>query len=159
VPDAYLLVVGEGPFRDSLQQKIQELRLHDFVRIVAPISTNEVPRYFSICDVHIAPSIVTKDFIEPFGLVYLEAMASGKPSVAFDIPAPVNSIVDNGVTGYLVKEKSVDELAEKMCYLLKNENARISMGKRAKGRCVKNYNRELVAQKWIIVLLKMMNLR
>jgi glycosyltransferase involved in cell wall biosynthesis len=147
-----LLIVGEGPLRESLQQLVHELELDDFVKIIKPVPPNEVPGFFSICDIHVAPSIATKQFTEPFGLVYLEAMASGKPSIAFDIPAPVRIIIGDEGTGYLVKEKNVGELADRICQLLANDPERVEMGMRAMRKCIREYSLEAIAQKWSMAL-------
>jgi glycosyltransferase involved in cell wall biosynthesis len=155
VPGAYLLIIGEGPLREALRQNICEAMLQDFARIDPPVPSNEVPQLFSICDIHVAPSIITSDITEAFGVVYLEAMASSKPSVAFDISAPIRNIISNGTTGYLVEEGNVNELAEKICFLLEHENARLSIGRKAKQKCDKYYNSEIVAQKWCMLLIKM----
>jgi glycosyltransferase involved in cell wall biosynthesis len=154
IPNVCLLIVGEGPLRESLQQYVHELELDDFVKIIKPVRPNEVPGFFSICDIHVAPSIATKQFREPFGLVYLEAMASGKPSIAFDIPAPVRMIIDDDGTGYLVTEKNIGELADKICHLLVNDTKRAEMGMRAVRKCIKEYSLDAIAKKWSMALRK-----
>jgi glycosyltransferase involved in cell wall biosynthesis len=145
---AFLLVIGEGPLRKAILEQIRELKLDSFVKIMGPVQPSEVPGYLSICEIHVAPSVATKKSVEPFGLVYLEAMASAKPSIAFAISAPVMMIIENGHTGYLVKERSVVQLADRICHLLLDDEERTEMGKRAFQRCVNEYSLESVAQMW-----------
>jgi phosphatidylinositol alpha-mannosyltransferase len=79
-PDARLVVVGGGkPDRfDGLMERYG-VRNVDFVGLITP---EELPRYYASCDLFCAPSISG----ESFGIVLLEAMASGRPVVAGDIP-------------------------------------------------------------------------
>ncbi len=147
--DVHLLIVGDGPLRKSLQQNVHDLELGNQVKFIGTIPRYEVLSYFSICDIHVAPSIVTKDSAEPFGMVFLEAMASGKPSIAFDIPAPLQQIISDGETGYLVKEKSIGELAAKISYLLNNDERRLILGNNAKQKASSAYDIDAVAEKWL----------
>ena len=147
--DAYLLVIGSGILERPLKRLVRKLGLTECVTFLGPVSSENMPLYYAICDVHVTPSIVTRTFIEPFGMVYIEAMASGKPSIAFDIPAAVRDIIVNGETGYLVPEKSVEALANKICELLHDYEKRMEMGKKARERVVNYYDMNIIAEKWI----------
>lgn len=148
--DVCLLIVGEGPLSKALQKVAPKLDGH--VKLVGAVPSNEAPRFFSICDIHVAPSIFTKHFAEPFGMVYLEAMASGKPTIAFDIPTPVQDIIVDGETGYLVPEKDVGALAERICELLMDCRKKIRMGEKARRRAIENYDVNKIANKWADLL-------
>jgi len=147
-----LLIVGEGSLKEPIQRYVHEHKLNDFIKIVEPVGALNIPEFFSICDIHVAPSITTKRFVEPFGMVYLEAMASGKPSIAFDIPAPVRELIVDSKTGYLVKEKDVKMLAERICELLMDDEKRVKMGKEARKRVLENYDIKKIARDWATVL-------
>ena len=66
---------------------------------------------------------------EPFGLVLPEAMSCGLPVVAFDCPYGPADIVNDGVDGFLIANRSIEEYVEKVCFLIENEKLRIDMGK------------------------------
>ena len=65
---------------------------------------------------------------EPFGLVLPEAMSCGLPVVAFDCPYGPADIITDGVDGFLIKNRNVNDYVEKVCLLIENENLRRKMG-------------------------------
>lgn len=152
--NAHLLIVGTGTSESYFKTLVQRLQLTEHVTFVGSVPSSKINQYYAICDVHVAPSLLTKTFVEPFGMVFLEAMASGKPSVAFDIPAPVREIIVNGETGYLVPEKNVAEFADKICGLLHDDAKRTEMGNKAKKRVVERYAIDTIAEKWVKALEK-----
>ncbi len=82
----------------------------DFVGLVTPA---ELPRYYASCDLFCAPSVSG----ESFGIVLLEAMASGRPVVAGDIPG-YRSVMTNGREGLLAPPKNPHALALAIVRLL-----------------------------------------
>jgi glycosyltransferase involved in cell wall biosynthesis len=74
VHNVHLLIVGEGPLLKSLKEYVHDLELDDYVKFLLPVRF----QIFSICDIHVAPSIVTKNLVEALGMVYIEAMTSEK---------------------------------------------------------------------------------
>lgn len=150
--DFHLLIIGQGLMENYLKNLVQQEHLESCVTFLGAIPNSDIHKYYSICDVHVAPSIVTKDMIEIFGIVFLEAMASKKPSIAFDIPSEIQNIVDNGETGFLVPEKDVDALAEKICILLSDDQSRLDMGKNARRKVEEYFSVDAVAEMWINTL-------
>jgi phosphatidylinositol alpha-mannosyltransferase len=110
-PDARLVVAGGGkPDRfDGLMERYG-VRNVDFVGLVTP---EELPRYYASCDLFCAPSISG----ESFGIVLLEAMASGRPVVAGDIPG-YRSVMTDGKEGLLAPPKNPHALALAIVRLL-----------------------------------------
>lgn len=66
---------------------------------------------------------------EPFGLVLPEAMSCGLPVVSFDCPYGPADIITNGVDGFLIRNRNIEEFAEKVCLLIENQELRVKMGK------------------------------
>jgi glycosyltransferase involved in cell wall biosynthesis len=81
--------------------------------------------YYNAVDVLVHPS-----FVEAFGLVFIEAMARGKPVLAFDIP-PMNEIIDKRISGLLIKP-AAESLIEALRIVADNTKALRAMG--LKGR-------------------------
>ena len=110
-PDARLVVVGGGK-RDSFQRLMEkyDVRNVDFVGLASP---SDLPRYYASCDIFCAPSTSG----ESFGIVLLEAMASGKPVVAGDIPG-YRSVMTHGREGLLVPPKDPQALGLALVRLL-----------------------------------------
>jgi phosphatidylinositol alpha-1,6-mannosyltransferase len=146
--NAHLLIVGIGSQRRYLENLVHELNIEKNVTFVGAVPNEVINKYYALCDLHVAPSIVTKSVIETFGMVYQEAMASGKPSLAFNIPAPLREIIIHGETGYLAPEKDVMALAHYISLLLGDDEKRAIMGKNARKRAVENYDIERVAERW-----------
>lgn len=65
---------------------------------------------------------------EPFGLVLPEAMSCGLPVISFDCPYGPADIISDGVDGFLIKNRNINDYVEKICFLIENENIRIKMG-------------------------------
>jgi phosphatidylinositol alpha-mannosyltransferase len=123
VPDARLLVVG-GYTRDDKAEFVRFARqngLHG-VRFVGYASCDDIPRYYRSADVFCAPSTG----FESFGIVLLEAMASGGPTVASDI-AGYRSVLTDGREGLLVPPGDCHALAEALLRLLGDPAKRSSM--------------------------------
>ncbi|MEO5964324.1 MAG: glycosyltransferase, partial [Candidatus Limnocylindrales bacterium] len=109
--DAVLLVVGgpSGPDGDleldRLHELTEKLGLADRVRFVPPQAHSELARYYRAVDVCLVPS-----HSESFGLVALEAAACGTPVVAAAVGG-LQSLVDDGVTGFLVDSRDPADYA------------------------------------------------
>jgi glycosyltransferase involved in cell wall biosynthesis len=103
-PQAYLIVVGDGPKRAHLSKLSCDLGVKDHVRFEGLVSHELVPFYFSACDIFILPSDS-----EGLPTVILEAMASGKPVIASAVGGVPNLILD-GVNGILFDPKDEDAM-------------------------------------------------
>lgn len=110
MPDAGLLVGGDGNLRRDYEARARALGLADRVQFAGDISDAQLPSYYRAADVVVLPSV---DRTEAFGLVLLEGMACGRPVVASRLPG-VRTLVDEGHTGYLVEPGNAADLAEKI---------------------------------------------
>lgn len=77
VPDAVLLIVGDGPARESLEEQAESLELTDHIRFIGEVDHDEVPLYYRAADIFMSASDS-----EAQGLTYLEAMAAGTKVLA-----------------------------------------------------------------------------
>jgi L-malate glycosyltransferase len=120
IPDCVLLIIGEGPEREQLHQKAQQLGIHNHIIWLGMVLPDKVFQYYAIIDVLAVPSLY-----EGFGLVAAEAMAAKLPVVATRV-AGLNEIIDHGVTGYLVNVGDAKDLSARTKELLMNpERSRI----------------------------------
>ena len=69
---------------------------------------------------------------EGFGMVIIEAMVCGVPPVAFACPCGPRDIIHDNEDGLLVENGNINQLAEKICYLIENDAVRKEMGKMAR---------------------------
>lgn len=91
--------------------------------------------------------LVLTSLFEPFGLVIPEAMSCGLPVVAFDCPYGPADIITDGVDGFLVKNRDVNEFADRVCQLIEDKELRIRMGQAAI-KSSQRYRADLIMPKW-----------
>ena len=118
--DAQLVVVGKGTLEYELKK--QAAPLGEKVVFLGAKTHEELKTIYASADVFAAPSVTAKDGDkEGFGLVMLEAMASGLPIAAFD-SGGISELIKHEENGLLCPERDVDKLAENINRLLKDEN-------------------------------------
>ena len=140
-PELVYLIVGSGPEEDHLKRLVDQLRLNDYVKFCGRKDYNTVMEYMSICDLFVMPS-----WDEGFGIVYLEAMAHGKPVIACRGQGIEDVIVD-GEMGLLVKPKDPQSLKEAMIKLLADRQLAEGMGRRGKQVMLSDFTWKKSAQK------------
>jgi len=124
VPNAILILVGDGPLKETLERETKKLGLDGRVLFPGFVeSTYQKALFYYSADVFVLPSTTTQ---ESFGIVNLEAMACGLPIVASRIGG-IPSVVKDGECGLLVPAKDPPALAEAVIRLLQNEGLRSRM--------------------------------
>ena len=98
------LVVGEGDDAPRLQRHAETLGVAEKIRFLGRIDDADLNDYYNLCDCFVMPSTA-----EGFGIVFLEAMACGKPVVASKTDGSIEPLM-NGKLGFLVDPKNVDEI-------------------------------------------------
>ncbi|MEM1583004.1 MAG: glycosyltransferase family 4 protein, partial [Candidatus Bathyarchaeia archaeon] len=108
----------------------------DKVIFTGRIPQDEVPYYYSMSDIVVVPSLQ-----EAFGLVVSEAMACGKPVIGTNVGGIPDQIID-GYNGFLVKPRSPEDIAEKIIWLLENQEEAKVMGMRGRKIVEEKFNIE-----------------
>ena len=124
IPDVCLLVAGSGPQENELKDLVNTLLLQDNVKFLGFITGETKYSYFKSADV-LAVLIV----VESLPIVILEGMACGKPVVASNVGG-IPYLIHDAENGYLVTPGAVEELAEKICSLLRDRPLREQMGRK-----------------------------
>lgn len=137
-----LLVAGDGGERDELMNLVKRLDLCDHVTFSGGLPDELLPKCYQSSNLFILPSLASRR--EAFGIVLLEAMASGLPVITSDIPGP-NEVVKNGETGLLVPPGNAEKLAEAIISLL-DDNYSSQMGNRARKDVEKKYDWSVIAE-------------
>ncbi len=141
IPESRLLVVGPGTrLRNKYEKYVRRNRLKDVV-FTGHVSCNDLPRYYKTADIFCAPATGS----ESFGIILLEAMATGKPIVASNIDGYAK-LVTNGVEGLLVPPRDEKMLAQALISLLSDESLRRQMGDKGKIKA-KEYDWKNLAQR------------
>ncbi len=128
VPDLHLVAVGDGDDRARLEQLAAERGVAARVRFLSGLTPEELVACYRNCEVFALPSGG-----EGFGLVFLEAMAHGKPVVG-GAHGGTPEVIEDGVTGLLVPYGDVARLSRALRMLLTNEPLRWQMGLQAAER-------------------------
>jgi len=105
-PDLYLVIGGAGPLKDQLTRMAEQLGVSDFIRFEGFISEESLPNYYQMSDIFILP---TKE-LEGFGLVTLEAMASGVPVLGTPVGG-TKEIISRFDTSFMFKDTTPESIA------------------------------------------------
>ncbi len=139
-PHALYVLVGEGPDRARLADKVYKLGLQGTVRMVGAVDSETLGALYSISDILIMPSRDEgKGDVEGFGIVFLEAALFGKPSIGGRSGGVAEAIVD-GQTGILVDPLDSSAIAKEVLSLLHDDATRVQLGNNAKDRTLKEFN-------------------
>jgi len=138
--DFRVLIVGEGNLKEGYQTLVESMGLGKKIIFTGFVSDDMLPKYYNVADIFVLPSI---DKSEAFGIVSLEAMASGLPVIASDLSG-VRSVVDKKRTGLLVKPGSAKNLADMIQFLLKNPNIASTYGEAGREKVLSQYTWEKI---------------
>ena len=144
-PEARLLIVGaderevhHGSFTSELKALACELGVEDSITFTG--ARSDIPAIMAAADVFTLPS-----YEEPFGLVFLEAMAMQRPVVALD-NGGTPEVVEHGTTGFLSRPWDVPALAANILKLIKDRELRARMGQAGRKRVLEHFSAERMAQ-------------
>ena len=145
-PQLRYILVGEGHDEPRLRALARELGVMDRVGFVGPMRDDELPEAYATSTIYLGASRVDREInVEGFGISFLEAAASGVPSVGGD-SGGVRSAVRDGETGIVVPPTDPDAIADALRSLLLNPDKRNQMGKAARHAVETHYNWDRVAR-------------
>ena len=121
IPNARLIVVGDGDVRQQLQELAGKLNIAASSEFTGYVSSEEKVRWLNQMDIVVNPSAK-----EGWGLTVIEANACGTPVVASDVPGLRDAVID-GETGLLYEYGNIEQLAEKILLLLRDEHLRLRL--------------------------------
>ena len=131
IPNALLLIVGQGQAKEKLENLSKELKITDKVRFTGYIDHMKIPEILSIADVVVAPFKELGMSFFGSAIKIFEYLSSGKPIVATKI-GQIAEILQDQYTALLVKPGAVDELANAIIRLARDERLRSYLAKNAK---------------------------
>ncbi|WP_299410513.1 glycosyltransferase [Acaryochloris sp. IP29b_bin.148] len=149
VPNIKYYIVGEGPLLGQLEDLIVELNIQNYVYLLGRKTKEEVQELYAQSHLFVLSSVTAKNFDrEGQGLVLIEAQAMGLPVVATLHNGFPDSVVD-GKSAFLVPERDVDALAERILFLLKHSERWPAMGQQGRDYVaekfdIRNLNQRLV---------------
>lgn len=130
VPDALLVLVGDGPYRRKLERMAAESGVSDHIRFIGSVPWDEAPQWFDAADVFAGPSRTRLAGLEPeaLGIVFLEAQAAGKPVLVGASGGAVET-VQHEITGYGVDPHDPADIAARAITLLSDRDRAREMGR------------------------------
>jgi phosphatidylinositol alpha-1,6-mannosyltransferase len=145
-PTLRYAIVGTGPDENRLRALAKELKISDRTIFTGALTDEEIAEAYATSTIYVGLSRVESViFAEGFGISFLEAAASGVPSVAGD-SGGVRSAVRDGVSGTIVPPTDVRGVADAIRDLLRNSDKRARMGRDARSLVETHYNWERVGR-------------
>lgn len=146
-PDTQFYIIGKdtnlspngGSYKKYLLQNL-DVKYHKNVKFGGYVNDDELKNYYKNCDIFVAPSLY-----ESFGLIYLEAMAWGKPVIGCEVGG-IPEIVENCQDGILIPPDDENALAEAIIKLLTDENLRVKMGTSGRKKVVHELSTRKMAE-------------
>lgn len=138
--DAKLIVAGKGGMIDELRNQVNYMGIQNKVYFTGYLDSESVKKMYKCADVAVFPSTY-----EPFGIVALESMLSGTPTVVSDVGG-LNEIIDHGVDGMKSYAGNPNSIADSVLALLYDQNLCNNISKNAKAKVKNNYNWNKIAQ-------------
>ncbi len=129
--DAQLIVVGIGPMMDEWQMLARARGVAERVAWLGEAPDDDLPALYHLADLFVLPATHSS---EAFGLVQVEAMASGVPTICTEVGTGTSWVTQDGQTGYVAPPNDPAALAEKINRLLADPQLRHSMGAAARAR-------------------------
>jgi 1,4-alpha-glucan branching enzyme len=124
--DIYFVIAGKGPMLETYRRMITEYQLENYLFLIGFIQEEQRDALFSLCDIAVFPSLY-----EPFGIVALEALALGKPTIVSETGG-LKGIIKHMQTGLLMEPGNANQLLEHVSFLLENQQEAKVMGERGK---------------------------
>ena len=149
IPQAHLVLVGEGPYREHLVKLVQKYSLDGYVTFIGRIQYAELPKYICLGDAFAMPS--RSRFrgleVEGLGIVYLEASACGLPVIAGASGGAPDAVIE-GVTGVVVDGQDIAAIAVAAINLLNDPELATKMGIAGRDWIVEKWRWQIWAEKF-----------
>jgi glycosyltransferase involved in cell wall biosynthesis len=149
LPQAMLILIGDGPMRTELMEQSKKLQFaEESIRFVGRLEPTEIPFWSKIADVFALVS-----FSEGFSCALAEAMSTGLACVVSDIPAN-RQLIKAQEEGLLTPEGDSKAIANAILGVLEDSALREQMGRKARQTILDNYSIKLVADRYESLILK-----
>jgi len=139
-PNIEYYIIGDGPLKENLQQLIQELDVCDTVKLIGRMQQQELIEILDNSHIFIAPCVTAKNGDQDAPVnVLKEAMAMGLPVIGTQ-HGGIPELIEDGVSGFLVPERDVDHLVEKLAYLIEHPEVWPAMGQAGRAYVEEHYD-------------------
>jgi len=140
----------EHSYKEQLV-KMLPAKCKDKVQFLGYVSSEELDRYYRMCDLFVAPSLY-----ESFGFIYIEAMSYAKPVIGCSVGG-IPEVIKDGETGILVPPVDIQMLADAVIGLLKDTNRARKIGNLARTYVKEHFSRDIMVRNTIDAYLEIYN--
>jgi glycosyltransferase involved in cell wall biosynthesis len=148
IPDIRLIIVGDGPYIPILKDLIYKNKLDNHVFLKSRVSDGELASLYNESDLFVLAHVMLKNGdTEGCPVVFAEASGCGLPVIG-GVEGGASNVITEGITGFLVNPKNVEELAEKIKTLLSDRELAGRMGKNGIEKIAKDHTPEATGKKF-----------
>jgi rhamnosyl/mannosyltransferase len=151
IPEAHLVIVGDGPLQDSLEKCARDAGVRERVHFESGVSDAELVAYYVACDAFVLSSIARS---EAFAIVQLEAMACARPVINTNLDSGVPFVSRHEESGLTVPPEDPKALAAAARRLLSDETYRHQLGARGRARVEAEFTKEKMAARVLAIYEK-----
>ncbi|MEM7034236.1 MAG: glycosyltransferase [Chloroflexota bacterium] len=141
IPDTHLTIGGTGPMKAEWEALTHELGLTNRIRFIGDVPDEILPQQYQKADLFVLPANARS---EAYGIVMVEAMASGLPCITTELGTGTSWIVQDGVTGLVVAPNNVAELTDAVNTLRTSPDLREAFGKASQKRAKEHLSQEVM---------------
>lgn len=145
IPEILYIIVGEGVTRKKLEAQVQRLDLENHVFFAGYVEASLLESYYAVADVFTMPGRVTREFVEGFGLVFVEAGMRGKAVIGTTVGGITEAIRD-GYSGLLIAPDNVEKLSESLKKLLLCSETSSVLGRQGREWTINNFSLDVMAR-------------
>jgi len=153
IPNAHLVLIGEGPYRGYLEGRAKSLKIEPHITFIGRIAYAELPRYLCVGEIFAMPS--RSRFagleVEGLGIVYLEASACALPVIAGNSGGAPDAVLE-GITGLVVDGRDVSAVARSIENLLLDKEGARDMGVRGREWIIDQWRWQIWAERFTSLL-------
>ncbi len=147
------IIAGEGPYLNELKKLAKSMQLTNIL-FIGSVTDEEKKVLYKLCDLYVMPNrILSNNDVEGFGITFLEANLYNKPVIGGRSGGVIDAIED-GKSGYLVDPYSVEDLKEKIAYLIENKKVSKNIGEYGKSRAENYFNWDYLIGKFLEYITK-----
>lgn len=155
IPQAHLLLVGEGPYEAHLRDLVRKYSLDDHITFIGRIQYADLPAYMCVGEIFVMPAR-SRFFgleVEGLGIVYLEASACGLPVIAGQSGGAPDAVID-GTTGLVIDGTDNAAIAEAVIDLLSHPQRSQQMGQAGRTWILEKWRWQIWAERFVELIDK-----
>ena len=138
--EAELTLVGGGELEPRLRALVGELGIEHAVRFAGVLPSREVAALLAECDVLLAPSVVAADGNRESGVLVVKEASASELATIGSCHGGIPEIIEDGRTGYLVPERDVATLSDRLVRVLSDRALCAELGRRGRAKMEREYD-------------------